>query len=122
MLPHPHDLHHFADALMTVPAKNRPALAIELIRRAGQVAERRRLHNERVTGRPDTTQHWGQDLHSVCVGHKWDCERANPGTFYQAVIAHEDPAKARDGIQAFEVALAALLDMVREREAVECAA
>jgi hypothetical protein len=114
-MPLPSQLHFIADALMTVPARQRPALAASLIHRAGEVAEKRRLHNARF-GRADLPASWGQELASVCLTHKLDCEAANPGTFYIAGIGD------RDGIQAYEVALAALLEKVREAEAVEEAA
>ena len=111
----PLDLYHFANALMTVPARQRPALAKALIRRAGETAEKRRLHNLRF-GRADLPAVWTQEFQSVCLSQKLDCEAANPGTFYIAEITD------RDGIQAYEVALAALMDKVREAEVVEVAA
>lgn len=107
----PYDLNALANALMTVRAVDRPALARALIKRAGETAERRRQHNLRFGSA--LPSHWTQDFQSACLQHKHDCEAANPGTFYVAQITD------RDGIQAYEVALAALLDMVRaeEREA-----
>lgn len=104
----PLDLYHFANALMTVPAAKRSALAVALIERAGDAAERRRQHNLRFGAA--LPSHWSQDFQSVCLAQKLDTERANPGTFYVAEITD------RDGIQAYEVALAALLDMVRAGE------
>lgn len=108
--PLPSQLHIIADALMTVPAKDRPALVRALIKRAGEVADRCRVENAK-WGRYDLVSHWGQQIASVCLTHKHDCESANPGTLYIARI------NDRDGIQAYEVALAALLDMVRAEEA-----
>lgn len=105
----PLDLFHFANALVTVPAAKRPALAVALICRAGEVAEKRRQHNLRFGA--VLPSHWTQDFQSVCLTHKHDCEAANPGTFYTAEITD------RDGIQAYEVALIALTDKLREAEA-----
>ena len=104
----PLDLYHFANALMTVRAADRPALARALIKRAGEVAEKRRQHNLRFGA--VLPSHWTQDFQSVCLAQKLDTEAANPGTFYTAGIAD------RDGLQAYEVALYALLDMVRADE------
>ena len=116
-MPHllPLDLFHFANALMTVRAADRPALARALIKQAGEVAEKRRQHNLRF-GRFGAVlpSHWTQDFQSVCLAQKLDTEAANPGAFYVAGIAD------RDGLQAYEVALSALLEMVRaDEEAVE---
>lgn len=104
----PLDLHHFANALMTVRAADRAALARALIKRAGDVAEKRRQHNLRFAA--VLPSHWSQDFQSVCLAQKLDAEAANPGSFYIAGIAD------RDGLQAYEVALYALLDVVRDAE------
>lgn len=104
----PYDLNAFANALITVAAPKRAALARALIRQAGEVAEKRRQHNLRYG--QVLPAHWSQEFQSVCLTHKHDCEAATPGTIYTAGISD------RDGIQAYEVALSALLDMVRAEE------
>lgn len=100
----PLDLYHFANALMTVRAADRPALARALIVQAIAVASKRALRN------PGLPAYWSQEFQSVCLSQKHDTEAANPGTFYIAEITD------RDGIQAYEVALSGLLDMVRDAE------
>ncbi len=101
----PLDLYHFANALMTVRAVDRPSLARALIGQAIAAAAKRAIRH------PGLPAYWTQEFQSVCLSQKLDTEAANPGTFYVAGIGD------RDGIQAYEVALAALTDMVRDAEA-----
>ena len=106
----PLDLFHFANALMTVPAHDRPSLARALIGKAIAAASKRYIRN------PTLPASWSQEFQSVCLWQKLDTESANPGMFYIAEITD------RDGIQAYEVALAELLEMLRDEEKVESAA
>ena len=105
--PLPHDLMHFADALATVHASSRADLAAEIIAEAGRRADAQNAMRAREGLKLIA---WGNCLHDVALYCKHSYLAANPGKTAVAQI------NDRDGIQAFEVALDALTDMVRAAE------
>ncbi len=118
MHPLPTDLHVFADALMTVPSSRRVALAESIMMACESLAAEGNARDAAATaqdGSKRSQRHWGQQLQSVCLANKYDAQAATGKIF-------TTPITTRDGIQAFEVALAALLNKVRENEALEVAA
>ena len=116
--PLPTDLLFFADALMTVPPSIRVALATSIMSECEILAAEGNARDAAATARDGfkrSVRHWGQQLQSVCLAIKHDAQTATGKIF-------TTPITTRDGIQAFEVALAALLDKVRQAEAFEVAA
>lgn len=87
-----------ADALMTVPANQRPTLARELIATAKESAAR-------------FGSDWGWQVHPAALAYRHRAEGPNPAQPFHASLG------TREGIGAFEVALAAFMDAVRAEEA-----
>ena len=93
-----HSILELANALMTVEARKRPALARELIAQSHALAARYK-------------NAWGANLPSVAMQHRHIVEGPNPQRHFYASLA------TRDGLAALEDAVAALLDEVRATEA-----
>ncbi len=112
----PLTLNKFADALILVPARDRAAEARAIIADAGEMAARCTASNAALAlNRGDTTYRsftWGDMVESVCL------QRQNAWRVARSVFAAPFAGLTdRDGLQAYEVALEALTDMVREAEA-----
>jgi len=100
----PHHLNDFADALSVLPARDRAAAAAMILAECATMA----MRMEALHGKP---YEWGQFLQPVCLARKAAFASENPGRFALARI------DTRDGLQAWETAIYALTDVVREDEA-----
>lgn len=112
----PLTLNKMADALILVPSCDRAAEARAIIADAAEMAVRRTAANAAsALNRGDTTSRgftWADTLESVCLQRQSEWRVARD-VFASPFAALTD----RDGLQAYEVAIYALTDMVREAEA-----
>ncbi len=98
--PTQHDFLHLADALATVPCRDRAALAQKLIGQAKTDAAR------------FPGSHWTAGIMPAALGHRHAVEGPNPERPFYASLGTED------GIAALEIALDALRAEVRAAERV----
>lgn len=101
----PHHLNDFADALSVFPSRDRAAAATSILAEACALAVR----TEAARGKPC---HWGYFLQPVCLARKAAYAKENPGQFALARI------DTRDGLQAWETAIYAMTDLLRDAEQV----